>query len=219
MTLPEPGRGLFLDFDGTVAESLGVLRTAYEEFLAFHGRKGSLAEFDSLNGPPLPEIVSRLRFLHDLEPAPEELLLRYGERIDASYDEVVPVTGADTLIRLAVETGWTVAIVTSNAAPRVEKWLNRTGLRSLISTLVAAGDTPRGKPFPDPYILALERTACLASLSFAVEDSPSGAGAAVAAGLRVFGCTPARADALTWPLGVTPVSHLAEIAPHLSAAR
>src|SRR5688572_8005467 len=64
------GRGkvpaLLLDFDGTLADSLGVMRSVYDQFLLSHDKEPSDAEFESLNGPPLFEVVRRLKCTHGL---------------------------------------------------------------------------------------------------------------------------------------------------------
>src|SRR5271166_2066937 len=61
MPTPPDRRGLFLDLDGTLADSLGVLRRVYFCFLREFNQEGSDAEFDRLNGPKLSEIVGALQ--------------------------------------------------------------------------------------------------------------------------------------------------------------
>lgn len=55
MTSPDI-RGLFLDLDGTLADSMPVMRETYFRFLARRGAQGSQEEFDSLAGRPLSDI-------------------------------------------------------------------------------------------------------------------------------------------------------------------
>jgi beta-phosphoglucomutase-like phosphatase (HAD superfamily) len=43
-------RGMFLDMDGTLADSVSVLRRVYFRFLEKSGCVGSDTEFDALNG-------------------------------------------------------------------------------------------------------------------------------------------------------------------------
>jgi beta-phosphoglucomutase-like phosphatase (HAD superfamily) len=49
--------------------------------------------------------------------------------------------------------------------------------------LVVGEDAARGKPHPDPYLLALENFALQAADSLAIEDGLNGARSALAAGL------------------------------------
>ena len=108
--------------------------------------------------------------------------------------------------------GWIVGVVTSSQRDIVRRWLERTGLAGAVDVLVAAEDVARGKPAPDPYRLALQRGACAAATSIAVEDSPQGTRAAIAAGLRTFGVgTPAPDGRAAWPEGVEVIAGLAQL--------
>ena len=66
--------GLFLDLDGTLADSLTALKNVYHSFLAAFGASGDEVEFQRLNGPPLGEIIERLRMTHKLPGTPADLL-------------------------------------------------------------------------------------------------------------------------------------------------
>jgi len=209
--MTEAGAGLFLDLDGTLADSLGVMRGVYQRFLEKHSRLASDAEFAALNGPPLSVVIKRLAAAHDLEGTPEGLVAEYGRLIDESYDAVSPSPGAEKLLEMARGNGWVVGVVTSNDGRRTRQWLDRTGLKNLVDVLVVGEDVTNGKPAPDPYLLALKRGRCLASHSIAVEDSAEGAEAAVAAGLRTFGYAGDPERPFTWPDGVDPITGLAQI--------
>jgi HAD superfamily hydrolase (TIGR01509 family) len=208
-------RGLLLDLDGTLADSLGVMWTAYAAFLADHGHTPTQAEFDRLNGPPLAEVVAILCRDHAIPGDPAALLERYGAALDTAFAAVRPMPGARDLLVAARAAGWATAVVTSNARPRVASWLEAE-LPGLVDVLVTAQDCSRGKPFPDPYLKALELTGAAAAASLAVEDSPHGAQAALAAGVAVCGLLPPGGhEARLWPAGVRRVAALAEIVPLL----
>src|SRR5262249_5973849 len=74
--------------------------------------------------------------------------------------------------------------------------LSRINLRDRFSVVVGAGDTPKSKPAPDPYLRAIELLRDGAGLhdvpahSFvAIEDSRWGIDSALAAGLTCVGIT------------------------------
>jgi HAD superfamily hydrolase (TIGR01509 family) len=192
-------RGLFLDLDGTLADSLGVLRKVYFRFLEKFDLKGSDAEFDQLNGPTMTEIVSILRTRYGLPGEASGLSLIYNQFIDEAYEEVLPVPGAMDVLENAAKRGWKLALVTSNLQARAGNWVLRNGFSSLLNTVVSAEEVRRGKPFPDLYELALSRTGCVVADSIAVEDSPQGAEAALAAGLRTFVIRGPIESAGVWP--------------------
>jgi HAD superfamily hydrolase (TIGR01509 family) len=184
-TLPDR-RGLFLDLDGTLADSLGVLRRVYFRFLREFSHEGSDAEFDRLNGPTLSEIIGILRMQYLLPGRPSELLALYNRLLDVAYEEVLPQPGSLELIESATKKGWIPILVTSNLGLRARAWLNRVGFDSLLKFTVSGQEVKRGKPWPDLYRLALARSDCIAEESIAVEDSLLGAIAAKRAGLRTF---------------------------------
>jgi beta-phosphoglucomutase-like phosphatase (HAD superfamily) len=86
-----------------------------------------------------------------------------------------------------------LAIASGALAHEIDHILRRTGLRDEFHVVVGAGDTPRSKPWPDPYARAVEllRTGVGQDLKaadcVAIEDSPWGLQSARAAGLRCVG--------------------------------
>jgi HAD superfamily hydrolase (TIGR01509 family) len=192
-------RGLFLDLDGTLADSLGGLRRVYFRFLEQFGLKGSDAEFSQLNGPTLTEIVRILRARYALPGEEDVLGFIYNQLIDEAYEEVLPLPGAMDLLENAAKRGWKLVLVTSNLRERAENWVGRNGFSSLLRTVVSAEEVRQGKPFPDVYELALSRCGCVVADSIAVEDSPQGAQAALSAGLRTFVIRSPIESAVVWP--------------------
>jgi len=197
--------------DGTLVNSLEVMKAAYFKFLDEHERRGSQEEFDSLTGPPLREVVLALRETHEIELPSEILYERYIHLIESTYPEAEPAVGAENLLRFAQERDWSVSIVTSNSHNVVQSWLEANRIGSYFQTLITQEDVARGKPHPEPYLQALQRSGCSPSESFAIEDSPQGATSAVSAGLPTIAlsCTPAVSS--DWPEGVTFVSDLIEL--------
>lgn len=192
MSIAAPRRGLFLDLDGTLADSLPAMETAYRALLRRFGREGSAAEFQSLNGPPAAVIVDRIAKTHGLATSREELLAIYLKLIREAHSAAPPAAGAREVLERAHKQVWTVALVTSAANTDARQWLVRVGLAEFVSVVVGGDEVRRGKPDPEPYRVALQRTGCIARESLAVEDSLPGAKAAMAAGLP------------TWLIGAEP---------------
>ena len=211
MPTPPDRRGLFLDLDGTLADSLGVLRRVYFRFLREFNQTGSDAEFDRLNGPKLSEIVGALQKEYHLLGDPADLIAVYNRLIDAAYEEVLPQSGSRELIETAANRGWILTLVTSNLGSRAGAWLNRVGLDSLLQFRVSGEEVRRGKPWPDIYELALARSGCVARDSIALEDSLLGARAARAAGLRTFLVTSNSKSLEECPDDVEPVPNLTDL--------
>ncbi|HLJ19220.1 MAG TPA: HAD family phosphatase, partial [Stellaceae bacterium] len=179
-------RGFFADLDGTLADSLSVLRGVYRGFMQRLGKPDSDAEFQGLNGPPIAEFVARLRVAHGLRESDAELARIYMELVDEAYKRVEPMPMALDVLAAAKQAGWVVGIVTSNGTQRTRAWLERTRLQPQVDLVISGDDVARGKPDPEPYRTALVRAGCEARHSIAVEDSPQGAAAARAAGVKTY---------------------------------
>lgn len=209
-------RALLLDLDGTLADSLGVMKDVYVRFLRSCGRKSSDAEFDRLNGPPLDEVVRILKETHGLEAPLADLRARYHGMADAVYLSTRPTPDARALLESAKKRGWTTGVVTSNTEARTRAWLTRAGLEGLIDVVIGGDSVAKGKPAPDPYVLALKRIKCAADMALVVEDSAQGAAAAIAAGIPTLALAHDSKTA-DWPDGATVIADLAAARRHLES--
>lgn len=200
--------GIFIDLDGTLANSLSVMRVVYDKFLHSFDRLGTTEEFNRLNGPPLAVVVADLAQTHALKGNIEDLLKFYWELIESAYETVDPNPGALELLKTAKDCNIPTAVVTSNMSFLAEAWLKRLGAKNYIDTIIGGDSVQRGKPDPEPYLRALTRLGCSAPHSFAVEDSLTGVRAAAAAGLKTFFLS-SGSDAA--PPEVTKISSLDEV--------
>lgn len=118
-----------------------------------------------------PEEVARLR---------EERNRRYGAMLAGAPLVIDGVR--ETLEALHGE--YEMAIVTSSRRDHFTAIHARTGLLGYFRFALTEGDYARTKPFPDPYLLALERSGVPREECLVIEDSERGLMAARAAGLR-----------------------------------
>lgn len=197
MTLPETQaapRGvslLCLDLDGTLADSIPAMRLAYDGFLARFGKIGSDAEFRELNGPSLREIVALLQQRYRLPPDADMLLRDYTAEIASAYERAVrPMHGAEHTLRALHDSGLHLALVTANVRTIVTGFIKGQSWDRFFDFLVCGEDASRCKPAPDLYLAALDRAGVAADCAAAVEDSPHGVSAAVAAGMLPIGFAP-----------------------------
>lgn len=207
-------KALFLDLDGTLADSLKVMWQAYSDFCHSFSFAPTREEFARLNGPPLPEVVRLLHEWHNLPSTPDKLYEEYQVIVDTIYLNVAPAPGAALLLQKAKENNCLVAVVTSNSALRTDSWLTRSDLSQYIDFVVSGDDVKAGKPHPEPYLVALQRSAVAAAQALAVEDSPSGVRSALAAGIRTCAIeetTDKGAGATNWPDGSIKIKALADL--------
>jgi len=91
--------------------------------------------------------------------------------------------GAAAVVRRRAALG-PVAIVSGALRHEIELCLDRMGVASAVSFVIAAEDTRACKPDPEGYLLAKERLGSGGERAVVVEDSLAGVEAAKAAGLR-----------------------------------
>lgn len=112
------------------------------------------------------------------------------ERLEQNGSILFP--GADAAIRRAAAR-MPLAIASGALGAEIRRVLDREGLMSCFTAIVAAEDTPISKPAPDPYLRAVRLLAealgrpLRPSECVAIEDSPWGLQSARAAGLRTIG--------------------------------
>jgi len=202
-------RAILLDLDGTLADSLPALRLAYRNFLEQFHVAATDAEFESINGPPLIEVVRKLKVTHRLKDHEDALVANYFAAVDRAYTDVTPCLGASDLLQKAKANQCAIGLVTSNSTRRARTWLDAVAFSHWIDFIVSADEVQHGKPDPEPYLLAATRACCPSSTIVAVEDSLQGAQSAIAAGLKTYvltgGLNQKRDE---WPRGAQPIESL-----------
>lgn len=84
-------KALFLDFDGTLADSLPMLYRYYDLLLKKFGHNGTKEEFDRLNGPAMNEVMTILREKYQLPASSQELVASYQQQLLKAYATEVPL--------------------------------------------------------------------------------------------------------------------------------
>lgn len=102
--------------------------------------------------------------------------------------EIVAIEGVAAAIDAIEAMGLETAVASSGAHAKMKITLGQTGLYERFKgRIFSAQDVAQGKPAPDVYLLAAKTLGYAPETCFAVEDSPNGARAAVAAGMYTFG--------------------------------
>ena len=194
-----PLAGVIVDFDGVLANSEPLHLRAYREVLAPRGVDLAATDYyDRYLG--FDDLGVFRAIAHDQgwelgEETLADLIRVKGERYDmlVGQGDTLFAGAADCVRRVAAEVP--VAIASGALGPEIEALLSTTGLRHHFKAIVASGDTPRSKPAPDPYLMAVallrpfaapaghEQGGCFV----AIEDSKWGIESALGAGLRCLG--------------------------------
>jgi len=114
---------------------------------------------------------------------------------------------------------YVMGVVTSSRRDHFDLIHEHTGLLKYFDFVLTAGDYPRTKPHPDPYLAAVERSGVAADACVAIEDSERGLEAATLAGVRCIVVPTAltRAGRFARALGV--LGSVREIPPFVRGVR
>jgi beta-phosphoglucomutase-like phosphatase (HAD superfamily)/fucose permease len=168
------------DLDGVLIDSSGPTVRSWRAWGERHGLDGEAIQAGN-HGRPARAVIA--------EHVPAALVEEDAEHLahleTTDTDGVVAFAGAADV--LALPPG-RVAIATSCTAPLARARLEAAGL-PIPDVLVTADQVRRGKPAPDPYLLAAERLGVDPAACLVLEDAPAGIAAARAAGMTVWAVT------------------------------
>lgn len=177
---------LVLDMDGTLLDTEGAYREAFEAAMARFGATVDGAFYAGLVGISSRErgaiVCARYgeRF-----PWPEALADYRARKARLLETPVRAKPGAEALLAEIAARGLPCAVATSAGRRTAEAALGGAGLLGAIGALVTRDDVPLGKPHPAPFLRAAALLGADPARCVAVEDSPPGVAAARAAGMRV----------------------------------
>ncbi|MEU1300945.1 HAD family hydrolase [Streptomyces shenzhenensis] len=170
-------QALLFDNDGTLVSSLDSVQRCWTRWageygltaaefgrVELHGRTAAEIVADLLPADAVPGAVARVEQLEVADVAEGGVRLLPGTR--------------DFLDSLPADR-W--AVVTSATRRLAEARLGAVGIRP--KTLIAADDVTRGKPDPEPYLLAARQLGVDPARCVVFEDAPAGLRAGRAAGM------------------------------------
>jgi HAD superfamily hydrolase (TIGR01509 family) len=170
--------------DGTLVDTEDLWWRAADRVAALAGHRLADADVPDVLGRPVEHTAA---YLHRLTGAPESVLAAdlHARFATLMAGHLVPRPGAVELLARVAAAGLATALVSASPRAVVDLVLDAlAGHRFTVS--VAAGETPRGKPFPDPYLAAVRALGVGVGACVAVEDTPVGVASAEAAGVRVL---------------------------------
>ncbi|XWS62088.1 hypothetical protein CRYUN_Cryun07bG0181200 [Craigia yunnanensis] len=178
-----PLEAVLFDVDGTLCDSDPLHHYAFREMLQevgfnngvpideeFFAKNISGKHNDDIAVILFPEDIPRgIKFLEDKEAMFRRL----------ASENLPPTKGLYKLTKWIEDLGLKRAAVSNAPRPNAELMISKLGLKDFFDAVIIGSDCERAKPYPDPYLKALE----------VLKDSVSGIRAGVAAGMPVVGLT------------------------------
>ena len=187
MPTPMP-KAFFFDMDGTLFNSMPVHAVAWKETMRKHG-----LEFDEQatyinEGRTGEDVISEAFNMKGEQASLEEIKAIYHEKTEAFRrmcpNGAEPVEGVPELLALLQSRGVECWIVTGSGQQSLLNQLNRSfpGVFTR-ERMITALDVTHGKPDPEPYLKAWERSGYSKDECCVVENAPLGVRSGKAAGL------------------------------------
>jgi HAD superfamily hydrolase (TIGR01509 family) len=194
--LPESGKALLFDVDGTLADTDALHLEAFNQILGPRGhvfdRQRATNELMGFSNTSICE-----RFLSGETPERQAAIMAEKEEIfrKLAFGQIRPTPGLMPLLALADRAGVPIVAVTNAPRLNAEMMLSGLGIMHRFKAIVIGDELAHGKPHPMPYLEGLRAAGAVPDRSLAFEDSRSGIQAAAAAGIPTIGIRTSLADA------------------------
>jgi len=172
------------DCDGTLANNMHLHKAAYAEVASRYGIDLDTSLIDELAGWPTVKMAEEInrRYSANLDP------VGFGKEksqvyIEQFIQQTLPIDHVVDHLK-AFHGKVRIAVVSGGSRSTVEKTLGILGLMPFIEVLVCAGETPKGKPYADPFLKAAELLGVATDRCVVFEDGIPGVQAAEAAGMQ-----------------------------------
>jgi HAD superfamily hydrolase (TIGR01509 family) len=183
-----PPQAVVFDNDGLLLDTEEAWTRAETELFRRHGGAFTMEHKQDLIGSSHTIAAGKLE-VHLKQPGQGEALMNELHDLvmaEATHD-VEPRPGAVALVDALTEAGIPIAVASNSQRAFLDLVLATAGVADRFAITVAGDEVPNPKPAPDIYLEACRRLGADPARSIGLEDSPTGAAAAKAAGLTVIG--------------------------------
>jgi HAD superfamily hydrolase (TIGR01509 family) len=205
---------IIFDFDGVIIDTETPDYEVWQVFYQSHGLDLSVDLWLNRTGVDVTSMgfdpVLHFHALTGNELAQAIVQAQHQTYLDRCAAQPLLAGVAETL-QAARQRGLKLAIASNSDHAWVDRWLNQHDLLSYFDCVRCRDDVQAGKPAPDLYLSA---AACLdvpVDRCIAIEDSPTGMKAALAAGIRCVAIPNQMTARLNHPEVALTLSSLAEL--------
>lgn len=178
-----PFNTLLFDVDGTLANNIWAHKAAYVEAARAYGIDLDDALIDETAGWPTVAVAAEIsRRYHITLDAAKFAQEKSAIFIDKFIHDTLPVHFVRQVLLDSVGSK-RIGIVSGGSRSTLSITLEVIGVSGMYEAMVCAGETERGKPFPDPFLRCAELLNVLPNDCLVFEDGEPGVQAATAAGM------------------------------------
>jgi HAD superfamily hydrolase (TIGR01509 family) len=185
--VPAP-QAIVFDNDGLLLDTEEAWTRAESELFRRHGSTFTFEHKRDLIGSSHTIAAGKLEVMLDQPGQGLELMAELHALVMAEADhDIEPRPGAVALVESLLAAGIPIAVASNSPRDFLDRVLRSAGMAERFAVTVAGDEVANPKPAPDIYLEACRRLGADPAASVGLEDSPTGAQAAKAAGLTVIG--------------------------------
>lgn len=166
--------GFLFDLDGTIVKTDNIYYKVWQEILLnFNISLTSEIFSHFIQGNNDHYAMERLQIdkahynINDISKQKDSLFRKY-------IDDITIIDGVKDLIKLVHKLGHSICIVTNCNRDTCEAILNYIGIKQYVSHIVIGNECTRPKPYPDPYLKAIDLLDSCPNRCIIFEDSKPG---------------------------------------------
>ncbi|MFD2554675.1 HAD family hydrolase [Sphingobacterium tabacisoli] len=183
MKLSSSSKALLFDVDGTLANNIWAHKAAYVETAAEYGVQLDDDLIDETAGWPTVAVAQEITRRYQVEFDIQQFSKRKSAVFIEKYiHETQPIDFVRQVLldNVGIKK---IGVVSGGTRSTLNITLDVIGVSGKYEVLVCAGDTEKGKPSPDPFLLCARLLDTSPEDCFVFEDGDPGVAGAVAAGM------------------------------------
>jgi beta-phosphoglucomutase len=187
---PMVKEAILFDMDGVILDSMPYHFKAWQEAFATVGIQVDQKEIYLREGEKGEVTAQEIwdKSGKDSSPAKVKQLLKLKESIFQRICHPRVFEGVEELLLELKKRHFLLGLITGTSRGEVERILP-SDLLGLFDTIITGDQVERGKPFPDPYLLAIKTLRIEPRSCLVIENSPNGILSAKQAGLQCLALT------------------------------
>ncbi len=181
---------VIFDHDGVLVDSEIIAMELLADIATRHGRPTTTPQaFNRYLGTSFDFVVDDLRGAGATVDRDGLYDSFHDDLFEGFRARLQPIPGMPELLAALTDAQHPIAIASSGNSQRVSLGITSSGVDHFFreSVIITADDVTRGKPYPDLFLAAAERSGVDPARCIVIEDSPFGVEAAHRAGMQAIG--------------------------------